>query len=190
MYLPITIFLLVLVTESILFLGYSYVTSLAYDLYVKITKDARFIKQQKMKRDALKLKAELAQTSSQDEFAKWAKLRRKLDKSVADLEKLGSEITYSKTAFELKVKSVLWFLVHGSQFVMVMWFRKNAVFYLPPGWFGPAQRFLSWPFAPAGSVSVAVWFAACRRMIKSVALVVNDFVFIPAAEKKVKASQN
>lgn len=65
---------------------------------------------------------------------------------------IDSDIAYSKTAFELKVKSVLWFLVHGSQLVMVLWFRKSAVFYLPPGWFGPAQRFLSWPFAPAGKI--------------------------------------
>lgn len=188
MYLPITIFLLVLVTESILFLGYSYITSLTYELYVKFTKDAKVVKLNKMKRDVLKMKSELAQTSSQDEFAKWAKLRRKLDKGVADLEKMSSDIAYSKTAFELKVKSVLWFLVHGSQLVMVMWFRKSAVFYLPPGWFGPAQRILSWPFAPAGSVSVAIWFAACRRMIKALALTANDFVFTPAAEKKVAAS--
>lgn len=48
------------------------------------------------------------------------------------------------------MKSALWFIVHGSQLGMVMWFRKSAVFYLPPGWFGPAQRILSWPFAPAG----------------------------------------
>lgn len=32
----------------------------------------------------------------------------------------------------------------------MFWFRKSPVFYLPPGWFGPAQRFLSLPFAPAG----------------------------------------
>ncbi|KAI7897861.1 WRB/Get1 family [Cokeromyces recurvatus] len=106
-----------------------------------------------MKKDLLLLKTELGQTSSQDEFAKWAKLRRKLDKSVADLEKLNSDISYSRTAFELKVKSGLWFVVHGSQMIMVFWFRKNAVFYLPPGWFGPAQRFLSWPFAPKGKLS-------------------------------------
>ncbi|CEG66322.1 Putative Protein GET1 [Rhizopus microsporus] len=103
---------------------------------------------------------------------------------MADLEKLNSDIAYSKAAFELKSKSVLWFLVHGTQFIMIFWFRKSAVFYLPPGWFGPAQRFLSWPFAPAGSVSVAVWFAACRRMIKAVALAMNDFVFVRAAKEK------
>ncbi|KAI8994461.1 WRB/Get1 family [Pilobolus umbonatus] len=183
MYLPITIFLLVLITESILFLGYSYITAITYDLYVNITKDKSVIKQNKLKREALKLKAELTATSSQDEFARWAKLRRKLDKSVSEMEKLNADISYSKTAFELKVKSVLWFLVHGTQLIMVMWFRKSPVFYLPPGWFGPAQRILSWPFAPIGSVSVAVWFAACRRMIKAIALTLNDFVFTPPTDK-------
>jgi hypothetical protein len=34
-------------------------------------------------------KADLAKTSSQDEFAKWAKLKRKLDKGLADLEKIS-----------------------------------------------------------------------------------------------------
>lgn len=34
-------------------------------------------------------KGELLATSSQDQFAKWAKLRRKVDKGLADLEKLS-----------------------------------------------------------------------------------------------------
>jgi hypothetical protein len=113
-----------------------------------------------------------------------------------------SEIAFSKTGFELKLKSILWFLIHGSQVVMVLWFRKSSVFYLPPGWFGPLDRLLCLPFSPVGkitpslwiglctddlflffsvgSVSVAVWFAACRRFIKAIALTVNDFVLTPA----------
>ncbi|CAO3612579.1 unnamed protein product [Cunninghamella echinulata] len=176
MYLPTFIFLLVLITESILFLGYSYVTSTAHELYLKVSKDPRAAKQQKLKRNLLKLKNELAFTSSQDEFAKWAKMRRRLDKGMANLEKLNSEIAFSKTGFELKLKSLLWFFIHGSQFLMVLWFRKTPVFYLPPGWFGPAQRLLCLPFSPLGSVSVAIWFAACRRMIKAVAITINDFI--------------
>lgn len=34
-------------------------------------------------------KKELLQTSAQDQFAKWAKLRRSVDKGLADLEKLS-----------------------------------------------------------------------------------------------------
>jgi CHD5-like protein len=35
------------------------------------------------------MKAELLQTSAQDQFAKWAKLRRGVDKGLSDLEKLS-----------------------------------------------------------------------------------------------------
>ncbi|KAI9026661.1 WRB/Get1 family [Phycomyces nitens] len=173
MYLPITIFLLVLGTELLLYIGYEYVASAAYDLYSQWTNDSKVIKHNKLKQDVLRMKSDLSKTSSQDEFAKWAKMRRKLDKGVADQEKMSSEIAYSKTAFELKVKSTIWFFIHGSQLVMVMWFYKRAVLYLPPGWFGPAQWLLSFPFAPAGSISVAVWFAACRKTIKAVASTAN-----------------
>lgn len=39
-----------------------------------------------MKRETLRLKREMNSTSSQDEFAKWAKLRRRHDKSMEDYE--------------------------------------------------------------------------------------------------------
>ena len=54
----------------------------------------------------------------------------------------------------------------GLQFFIGWWFRKAAVFYLPPGWFGPLTWWLALPFAPAGSVSCGVWQMACRRVIK------------------------
>lgn len=68
---------------------------------------------------------------------------------------IDSDIAFSKTGFELKLKSILWFLIHGSQVLMVLWFRKAPVFYLPPGWFGPAQRLLCLPFSPLGKSTLA-----------------------------------
>lgn len=43
--------------------------------------------QRELKRQYLKLKTEMSATSSQDEFAKWAKLRRQHDKVLEQLEK-------------------------------------------------------------------------------------------------------
>lgn len=97
-------------------------------------------------------------------------MRRKLDKGMADLEKLSkldkddddngrgtylldhvaSDINFSKASFELRAKSVLWFLVHGTRTIIVMWFARQATFYLPKGWFGPAEWFLWMPLAPKG----------------------------------------
>jgi tail-anchored protein insertion receptor len=45
--------------------------------------------QRKLKSDILANKKELLQTSAQDQFAKWAKLRRSVDKGLSDLEKLS-----------------------------------------------------------------------------------------------------
>jgi hypothetical protein len=43
--------------------------------------------QRELKRQFMKLRTELNATSSQDEFAKWAKLRRQHDKVLEQLEK-------------------------------------------------------------------------------------------------------
>ena len=43
----------------------------------------------KLKTDLLNTKTELLKTSAQDQFAKWAKLRRSVDKGLADLDALS-----------------------------------------------------------------------------------------------------
>jgi hypothetical protein len=45
-----------------------------------------------LQREILLLRAQLRATSSQDEFANWAKLSRALDKKVAEFEKLSKYI--------------------------------------------------------------------------------------------------
>lgn len=62
----------------------------AYSLYLRIFYSSKVSKQRSLKSDILATKAELLQTSSQDQFAKWAKLRRKVDKGLAELEKLST----------------------------------------------------------------------------------------------------
>ena len=58
-----------------------------------------FAEQRQLQQDYLKIRQELNSTSSQDEFAKWAKLRRQHDKMLDQLEK--------KSAF-LRSSIVFW----------------------------------------------------------------------------------
>ncbi|KAF9467443.1 WRB/Get1 family [Collybia nuda] len=171
-----TIFALVFVTQLISWIGQSVLLEITYALYLRVfhsTTDARL---RKLKTELLTTKSELLQTSAQDQFAKWAKLRRSVDKGLADLEKLNSEISSTKTAFSVKFNSVIWILTTGLQFFVGWWYRKSAVFYLPQGWFGPLGWWLAFPFAPTGSVSVGVWQMACKRVIKIGERVVKDLV--------------
>jgi tail-anchored protein insertion receptor len=74
----------------------------------------------------------------------------------------------------MRFNTTVWFFTAGLQFLVGWWYRKSAVFYLPPGWFGPLTWWLSFPFAPAGSVSCGVWQMSCRRVIKIGERVVKD----------------
>lgn len=123
-----------------------------------------------LQKDILATKQELLQTSAQDQFAKWAKLRRKVDKGLEDLEKSSKRemaiyvyqhrayvfmttdnvLSASKTSYSRKFNVILWCLTSGAQYGIGWWYGKKAVFYVPPGWFGPLQWWLALPFAPLG----------------------------------------
>ncbi|KZP11610.1 hypothetical protein FIBSPDRAFT_756485 [Athelia psychrophila] len=161
-----TIFALVFFTELISWIGKSVLVDLAFVLHQRIFNTSAAAKQRKLKSEILATKKELQQTSAQDQFAKWAKLRRSVDKGLAELEKINGGLSASKTAFALKFNSFIWVMTTGLQFVVASWYRKSAVFYLPQGWLGPLTWWLALPFAPKGSVSVGVWQMACKRVIK------------------------
>ncbi|EKM54197.1 uncharacterized protein PHACADRAFT_123019 [Phanerochaete carnosa HHB-10118-sp] len=175
-----TIFTLVFLTELISWIGKSVLLELVYALYLRLFYSSKIAQQKKLKTEILVNKKELLQTSAQDQFAKWAKLRRGVDKGLAELEKLNGELSSSKTSFSLKFNTIVWVLTAGLQFFVGWWYRKAAVFYLPPGWFGPLTWWLSFPFAPAGSVSCGVWQMACRRVIKVGERVVKNLASVSA----------
>jgi hypothetical protein len=183
----ITIFVLVFITEFIAWVGKSVLLELVYALFLRIFHSSTFARQRALKSSILSTKAELLRTSAQDEFAKWAKLRRSVDKGLADLENLNAEISANKNAFSLKFNTALWVSTSGLQFVVGWWFRRSAVFYLPPGWLGPLGWWLALPFAPRGSVSVGVWQMACRRVIKVGERVVRELRPMREAEELGKA---
>ena len=66
---------------------------------------------------------------------------------------VDSQISSAKSGFAMKFNTLLWILTTGLQFVVGWWYRRQAVFYLPEGWFGPLGWWLSLPFAPAGMCS-------------------------------------
>jgi hypothetical protein len=57
-----------------------------------------------------------------------------------------------------------------------MWYGKVPMFWLPYGWFPYyVEWFASFPRAPLGSVSIAVWQGACTSILT---LVINTVVGI------------
>ncbi|KAI0298513.1 CHD5-like protein-domain-containing protein [Russula brevipes] len=190
MSLIVTIFALVFITELISWIGKSVLLHLAWTAYQGIFNRNALKRQRELKTEILSKKAELLQTSAQDQFAKWAKLRRSVDKGLADLEKLNSELSAPKSSFSLKFSATLWMLTTGLQFAIGWRYSRSAVFYLPASWFGPFTWFLSLPFAPAGSVSCGVWQMACRRVIRVGERIVKEFMNFYQEEDTVDQSRS
>lgn len=124
--------------------------------------DAEALRRQQT--EVLKIRKEMATTSSQDEFAKWAKLRREHDKKVAELEKLSDIVAAHKTRFSQAISTTRWLLFSALGFFIQIWHRKEPVFWLPSGWVPDYVEWgLCFPQAPRGSVSVNVW-SACTAV--------------------------
>jgi hypothetical protein len=109
MSLALTIFALVLLTELVSWIGKTVLLNIVsllaaycanhiltlpvmsqfYALHQYLFHRSTIQRQRQLKKEILITKQELLQTSAQDQFAKWAKLRRKVDKGLEDLEKLS-----------------------------------------------------------------------------------------------------
>ncbi|KAF5567304.1 GET1 [Fusarium phyllophilum] len=122
--------------------------------------------QRKLQADYLKARRDLNSTSSQDEFAKWAKLRRQHDKLLEQLEKTKKTNEAARANFD-KILTVLRVVVtRAPQYFLPFWYATEPMFWLPYGWFPYwAEWILSFPRAPIGSVSIASWQLACTGVI-------------------------
>ncbi|CCT74031.1 probable Protein GET1 [Fusarium fujikuroi] len=122
--------------------------------------------QRKLQTDYLKVRRDLNSTSSQDEFAKWAKLRRQHDKLLEQLEKTKKTNEAARSNFD-KILTVLRVVVtRAPQYFLPFWYATEPMFWLPYGWFPYwAEWILSFPRAPIGSVSIASWQLACTGVI-------------------------
>ncbi|GAA5903632.1 hypothetical protein JCM6882_003006 [Rhodosporidiobolus microsporus] len=160
---------------------------LANLLYTPFAPTSRATKDKKA--EILALRAELAATSSQDEFSKWARLRRKLDKAVQELEVANASTSSARKAFATKFKSALWLLTTVLPFIVSSYHRKSPVFWLPKGWFGPAGWWLSLPSAPAGALAVSLWTMSCKRTLASLKTAVTELVPTPEERTATQAAK-
>ncbi|KAE8541925.1 protein GET1 [Cryptococcus gattii VGV] len=175
--LTLVIFLCTLINQIVSWVGKSVLQEIAFTAYSWVFLSGIAAKQRKLRKQVLEDKAELGRTSSQDEFAKWAKLRRKLDKGLADLEKANNNLSSSRSSFSKKFSTLLWLMTTGAQFLLSWWFRKQPIFWLPEGWVPyPVAWLLSFPSAPIGSVSSGAWGAICRCVLNTLQEIIQSLL--------------
>ncbi|CAL3967385.1 unnamed protein product [Diplocarpon coronariae] len=174
------VFILQLAIHLVNTFGAATINSLLWNLFIRFpTPTAKSAAEQKdLKAQYFKIKQQMNATSSQDEFAKWAKLRRQHDKVVEQLEKSKSSTDSTKTQFDRSVTALRWLGTNGLRMFLQFWFSRQAMFWVPKGWVPYAAEWaLSFPRAPLGSVSIQAWALACGAVI----LLVSDACVAAAA---------
>jgi tail-anchored protein insertion receptor len=107
--------------------------------------------QKSLQSQLLRTSADLKSTSSQDEFAKWARLNRQHDKQIEDLKKLNSAIDSHRAMFRRVVRIGVWLGTTGVKGGVQWWYSKEPVFWLPAGTFPVwVEWIVAFPKAPKG----------------------------------------
>ncbi|KAJ1724834.1 GET complex subunit get1 [Coemansia erecta] len=172
-FLLITVFVVELLSTVLDAIGYSVIAAMLWGTYSRLSNNKKAQERVQLRESITHMRNELRTISSVDQFAKWAKMRRKLDAVSASFERVSGELAIERTAFELYVNLVLRVAVYGSRAVIGLYNYRVAVFYVPANWFYPVLWTLSLPSAPMGSVSVAVWAFVCNRVCKRGAAIFN-----------------
>ncbi|KAF5684704.1 GET1 [Fusarium circinatum] len=166
--LMLSIFVVEVVVNLVNTIGAAAVNNLLWTIinFLPISTAKAAGEQRKLQADYLKVRRDLNSTSSQDEFAKWAKLRRQHDKLLEQLEKTKKTNEAARSNFD-KILTVLRVVVtRAPQYFLPFWYATEPMFWLPYGWFPYwAEWILSFPRAPIGSVSIASWQLACTGVI-------------------------
>ncbi|KAL4921122.1 protein get1 [Aspergillus aurantiobrunneus] len=190
-----TIFVLHIVIFLVNTIGATAIDNLLWILYLKLPTSLYQTAQEqsKLKREVVHLKRDMNNTSSQDEFAKWAKLRRRHDKALSNYEALNQKLSSQKSSFDWFVKIARWLSTTGLKIFIQFRYSKTPVFALPGGWLPYyVEWMLAFPRAPHGSVSVQIWNSVCATAVTVIAEIITGAVLqikwkaqpVPATAKK------
>ncbi|KAI1132157.1 CHD5-like protein-domain-containing protein [Nemania abortiva] len=149
-------------------IGAATINNLLWNIYLALptqfSKEAA--EKNKVQKEYLAIRRDLNATSSQDQFAKWAKLRRQHDKQLQQLEQMKASYDASKAKFDRIAGIIRWSATSGVKFVLPWIYGKEAMFWLPNGWFPYyVEWILSFPRAPLGSISIVSWQTACAAAV-------------------------
>ncbi|OAP59957.1 hypothetical protein AYL99_04959 [Fonsecaea erecta] len=172
----VTVFIIQLVCHLILTIGSKPINDLS-------SKDMQ--EQLRLRREVLRLKREMNAVSAQDEFSKWAKLRRQHDKAMEEHDKKAAAVSSSRSSFDTKATAIRWTCTSGLRLALQFWHAKTPVFTYPRGWFPwYVEWLLGFPRCPYGGVSINVWSTACGTVI---ALVSDVVVYLVQSLQQVRS---
>ncbi|RZF39160.1 hypothetical protein LSTR_LSTR005788 [Laodelphax striatellus] len=127
-----------------------------------------------LKQEILNLQNEISKISMNDEFAKYARLQRKLNSLKTEMESKVSQRLQEKFKVKFFVTSSVQVLLGLITVVFLWMYRHEPVLVVPEAWLSPIAPFISFPTSIEGAVGLPFWFSVCKVFAKSTATVATS----------------
>ncbi|XP_039600424.1 guided entry of tail-anchored proteins factor 1 [Polypterus senegalus] len=111
------------------------------------------------------MRQELATISMMDEFARYARLERKINKMT---DKLKTHVK-SRTAQLAKIKwvvNIMFYVLQATLMISLIWkYYADPVTVVPSKWIAPLERLVAFPSGIAGGVGITCWLVVCNKVV-------------------------
>ncbi|KAH0624829.1 hypothetical protein JD844_032668 [Phrynosoma platyrhinos] len=128
-----------------------------------LQKDAE--QESQMRSEIQNMKQELSTISMMDEFARYARLERKINKMT---DKLKTHVK-TRTAQLAKIKwviNIVFYILQAALMISLIWkYYSEPVTKLPSKWLAPLERLVAFPTGVAGGVGITSWLVVCNKVV-------------------------
>ncbi|XP_043927403.1 guided entry of tail-anchored proteins factor 1-like isoform X5 [Protopterus annectens] len=118
-----------------------------------------------MRLEIQNMKQELSSISMMDEFARYARLERKINKMT---DRLKTHVK-ARTAQLAKIKwvvNIVFYVFQAALMVTLIWkYYSEPVIVLPSKWVAPLERLVAFPTGIAGGVGITCWLVVCNKVV-------------------------
>ncbi|XP_075053361.1 guided entry of tail-anchored proteins factor 1 isoform X2 [Mixophyes fleayi] len=118
-----------------------------------------------MRADIQIMRQELTCISMMDEFARYARLERKINKMT---DKLKTHVK-GRTAQLAKIKwvvSIVFYVLQAALMISLIWkYYLEPVTVVPSKWIAPLERLVAFPTGVAGGVGITCWLVVCNKVV-------------------------
>ncbi|XP_071956650.1 guided entry of tail-anchored proteins factor 1-like [Antedon mediterranea] len=113
----------------------------------------------------LQLQSEKDEVNVKDEFPKYARLERKINKIVAELK--DARNTHRFDSFKVRwILNIAGKCLYAFGFLVLVWcYRTIPIVTLNENWLFPLARVLAFPTGQSGSIGITCWVLICNVVI-------------------------
>ncbi|XP_030008040.1 guided entry of tail-anchored proteins factor 1 [Sphaeramia orbicularis] len=128
-----------------------------------VQKDAE--QESEMRTEIQEMKKEQSSISMMDEFARYARLERKINKMTDQLKTHVKSRTAQQAKMKWVVNIVFYILQAALMISLIYKYYSDPVTVVPSRWIAPVERLVAFPTGVAGGVGITCWLVVCNKVV-------------------------